>query len=109
MQCLLEQGTVCQHGSLVQILITHVFDLGADLNGSFVMAKALSTGTRDAQLALANVIVSTPGLLRRMKNSQHGKYVHRLAFQVLDGFNTSAAGGRPQSQPQTVEVPPKSS
>merc|ERR1712176_1330804 len=84
MQCLLEHGTVCQHRSVVQVLMSHVHDLGGDLNGSFVMAKALSTGSRDAQEALANMIVSTPGLLRHMKNSQHGKYVHRLAFQVLD-------------------------
>merc|ERR1711920_675738 len=108
MQCLLEHGTVCQHGCLVQVLVTHVHDLGADLNGSFVMAKALSTGARDAQEALANVIVSTPGLLRSMKKSQHGKYVHRLAFQVLDGFTAATAGDRARPQPQTVQLSPKS-
>jgi len=107
MQCLLEHGTVCQHRCLVQVLVTHVHELGADLNGSFVMAKALSTGARDAQEALANVIVSTPGLLRSMKKSQHGKYVHRLAFQVLDGFTTATAGDRARPQPQTVQVSPK--
>jgi hypothetical protein len=109
MQCLLEHGTVCQHRCLVQVLSTHVHDLGADLNGSFVMAKALSTGARDAQEALANVIVSTPGLLRTMKKSQHGKYVHRLAFQVLDGLDTTATGDRTRPQPQTIQVPSRKS
>merc|ERR1711879_661623 len=107
MQCLLEHGTVCQHGCLVQILVTHVHDLGADLNGSFVMAKALSTGARDAQEALANVIVSTPGLLRSMKKSQHGKYVHKLAFQVLDAFGSSVVGDQAQTQPHVAQLPPR--
>lgn len=84
MQCLLEHGTAVQHRCLVQVICHNLHDLSGDLNGSFVMAKALATGARDSQKALANLIASTPGLRRHMKSSQHGKYVYRLAFQMSD-------------------------
>merc|ERR1712176_834608 len=72
------------------------------------MTKALSTGSRDAQAVLANVIVSTPEVCRYMKKSKHGKYVHRLAFQVLDACSSLPTSDhvRKQLPPPVYEVSP---
>merc|ERR1712003_607437 len=82
MQCLLDHGTVCQHQRLVSIFSAHVDYLGRDIHACSVIIKALSTGAREEQQALANVVVSNLGLVENKTLTKQGQYALKLAFQL---------------------------
>merc|ERR1712176_566297 len=92
MQCLLEHGTVCQRERLVRVLSAHMDSLGRDVHACSVIGKALSTGAREEQQALSDVVVSKPGLVRNMRQTKQGQYVVTLAFQLskVSGSNETA-------------------
>jgi len=88
MQCLLEHCTGCQRRRFIQTLITHVQHLGTDVKGCSVIRKALATCVREDQAALANVIVSTPGVCAQLKASQ-GERLARLAVKSSNELGRS--------------------
>merc|ERR1712176_162857 len=92
MQCLLEHGTVCQHERLVRVFSAHMDSLGLDVHACSVIGKALSTGALAEQQALADVVVSKPGLVRNMMQTKQGQYVVTRAVQLskMSGSNETA-------------------
>jgi len=107
MQCLLEHGTVCQHQRLVSLLSAHMDVLGGDMNAQSVVAKALSTGALEEQQALANLIVSKHGLVKKMLQCKNGHYAGKLALQLsnLCGSMETPTDSKNDVQEHTTSAP----
>merc|ERR1712187_930067 len=107
MQSLLEYGTVCQHERLVSLLSAHMDVLGGDMNAHSVIGKALSTGALEEQQALANVIVSKLGLVKKMMQHKNGHYAGKLALELSNvcGSMETPTDSTSDDQEHTASVP----
>jgi len=93
MQHILEHGTLAQKHRLCRMLAPVAHTLGLDPYACAVIGKALSHGSPQDRVCIAQALLRVPDLLTTIACTRHGHITAKLVLQVSEGKQLAEARG----------------